>query len=842
MSPHELSWPTRLLAITAGTKALVAMLAATPLAPAIADSSGLATQTVLANLPWLVPALVLLLANGRQFRTGSLGVAMLLVASGSTAAVTQLMVGGAPFVEPLLYVVPSVFAPYFVGRFLLEFPQPRTGRSARWLVTATRVAGGIGCVRFAAALASPLLDGLHQPFLYQLISGGVDPRVGPFLNSALFLLVLGFSFIGFRGLLAEDRRRHERLFLGWAILIATLAARLMKSLYVDSDGNSLGVPYTPLRTLLGILTIAWAVAPSLIAYRALEGRHWQLREVVRRGVRVLLSPQLLAAAAIVPLTATALVIYIRQDQIVSEVFSSTTLAWMVVAALSAVTLYSRRRLLHAFNRAFFREHYDAGETLFTVTNGMRQSRGIDEMVAHLTSGIDRALRPYRVVVLVRDESATQFVPLFGSAEPLPASALLIDLLTVGRGVLDTPLAGGTSPMRWLPQDERYWLVDCGARLVVPLHGSDGTLNGLIAVGDRKSGRTYSDDDRLWLSALAESASLTIEAHSSPAPAEAGPGAASTSWRVGLVQRHARALECDACGHIDEASAAVCDRCGSPLVPSLVPHLLFGKFRFEQRIGRGGMGVVYRARDLALERPVAVKLLPSATPEYSELLRLEARAMAAVTHRHLAVVYGVEAWRGQPLLVCEYMAHGTLADQLSKGPMATGDVLALGLALAEALAVVHARHLLHRDIKPSNIGFDHTGVPKLLDFGLAHLWSATTSLPEELRPNVPAAGTPLYMSPEAVAGAAPTPSVDLWSLHVLLYEAITGRHPFRRETTAQTLSAIANDPAPPLTAVATLSADRAIRLASYFAGALSKRADARPASAADVAAALRALMA
>jgi serine/threonine protein kinase len=277
-----------------------------------------------------------------------------------------------------------------------------------------------------------------------------------------------------------------------------------------------------------------------------------------------------------------------------------------------------------------------------------------------------------------------------------------------------------------------------------------------------------------------------------------------------------------------------------LTPSLVPRVLFGKFRFDQRIGRGGMGVVFRATDLALDRQVAVKMLPGATPEYSELLRLEARAMAAVAHRHLAVVYGVEAWHGQPLLICEYMEHGTLADRLVHGPMAADDVLTLGVSLGEALDVIHARRLLHRDIKPSNIGFDRTDLPKLLDFGLAQLVSAT-QLPKDLRPEIRMAGTPLYMSPESVAGLPPTHAVDLWSLHVLLFEAMSGRHPFRGDSTERTLDAIATTPAPPLAATGGISADRTIRIASYFSKALSKNIAERPRSAADVVASLRSLM-
>jgi serine/threonine protein kinase len=175
-------------------------------------------------------------------------------------------------------------------------------------------------------------------------------------------------------------------------------------------------------------------------------------------------------------------------------------------------------------------------------------------------------------------------------------------------------------------------------------------------------------------------------------------------------------------------------------------------------------------------------------------------------------------------------------------MSADDVLSLGIALAEALDVLHTRQLLHRDIKPSNIGFDQAGVPKLLDFGLAQLLSTSTRLPADLRPDMPAAGTPLYMSPEAVSGAVPTHAFDLWSMHVLLYEAIAGRHPFRRDTTEGTLRAITDASAPPLTVAGTLTPDRTARLVSYFAGALSRNTVERPGSAAEASTALRSLMA
>src|SRR5258707_13213131 len=131
-----------------------------------------------------------------------------------------------------------------------------------------------------------------------------------------------------------------------------------------------------------------------------------------------------------------------------------------------------------------------------------------------------------------------------------------------------------------------------------------------------------------------------------------------------------------------------------------------------------MGVVYLAHDTALDRDVALKTLRNLRPHRVERLRDEARAMAALNHESLATLYGLEIWRGTPVLVVEYFPKGTLADRLSHGPLAPEDAIALGLQLARALAYMHARAVEHRDLKPSNIAFTPAGRVKLLDFGLA----------------------------------------------------------------------------------------------------------------------------
>jgi serine/threonine-protein kinase len=170
-------------------------------------------------------------------------------------------------------------------------------------------------------------------------------------------------------------------------------------------------------------------------------------------------------------------------------------------------------------------------------------------------------------------------------------------------------------------------------------------------------------------------------------------------------------------------------------------------------------------------------------------------MAAITHPNLALIFGVEAWQGTPILVIEYLAGRTLAERLEAGALEWSQVIELSLVLANVLDRVHSSGILHRDVKPSNIGFTEENVPKLLDFGLVHIARLDTGARsidlmldgEATESGV--SGTPLYMSPEALLGERSDPTFDLWSLGVVAFEAIAGKHPFERETPGGTLQAI-----------------------------------------------------
>jgi serine/threonine protein kinase len=246
-------------------------------------------------------------------------------------------------------------------------------------------------------------------------------------------------------------------------------------------------------------------------------------------------------------------------------------------------------------------------------------------------------------------------------------------------------------------------------------------------------------------------------------------------RPGRELAYEAAAECIRCGAVSAHHGDACGVCGGVVTPALLPSVVAGKFRVESRIGAGGMGVVYRARDLSLARHVALKTLPHSSFDDVERLRREARAMAAVVHPHLASIHSLETWAGRPILVCEYLPKGTLADRLKAGPMPPGEAIGIGRALAGALSCLHRSGILHRDVKPSNIGFTNTAEPKLLDFGLARILYADESLSSSSLGHV--AGTLRYISPEVLNGGLPTTDADVWSLSVSLYEAVAGVHPY-----------------------------------------------------------------
>jgi hypothetical protein len=220
---------------------------------------------------------------------------------------------------------------------------------------------------------------------------------------------------------------------------------------------------------------------------------------------------------------------------------------------------------------------------------------------------------------------------------------------------------------------------------------------------------------------------------------------------------------------------------------LAPGLRLDHFRIEKKLGAGGMGEVYLATDLALDRPVAIKVLPSGVSSGTPKERLirEARAQARIHHANVAHIYFIGEDQGRVYFAMEYVEGETLADKLARGPMSVEDALAAIHAAALGLREAQRRGFTHRDVKPSNLMIDRDGALKVLDFGLvAGGGERAADAPVQ---QTTLAGTPLYMAPEQALGEPVDLRADIYALGATLYHLVAGKPPFVAESFEQLMT-------------------------------------------------------
>lgn len=257
------------------------------------------------------------------------------------------------------------------------------------------------------------------------------------------------------------------------------------------------------------------------------------------------------------------------------------------------------------------------------------------------------------------------------------------------------------------------------------------------------------------------------------------------------------------------------------------RLLAGRYRVVAQLGRGGMGVVWRAVDEVLGREVAVKELRTYTdadgPELADLrlrMQREARAAARVRHPGVVAVHDVGEVDGRPLIVMELVDGPSLDAVLrERGPLDPREVAGIGAKVMDALAAAHEAGVLHRDVKPGNILLDRSGRVLLTDFGIATMEDPGDGAATQLTRTGHLVGSLDYMAPERAQGADPGPASDVWALGATLYAAVEGASPFRRTSTFSTLTAIVGEPLP--------VSHRAGALGPVLERLLDKRPEARP---------------
>lgn len=736
-------------------------------------------------LPWLVYVLLascfglmgiaLSAVNRHDVRASWLGGIFVLVA----APLAAPFFSGRPLSEFgwLWFVRADVFLPAFLWRFAAEFPSPLVETPGAVFRSIARIALAVGAVLavstasliFWPAQAADVRNWLRPPL-------GESTAYYPLLYSLISGAFAALIWRAQRGR-ADERRR----LLIFAIGLAAGAAPLLLQVLLETIPAYYRFVHQPGREqAVGMIVFgALGVIPFVTAYSVLFDRVVELKVVLRAAIQYALARYTIVIAAALPFAALMLLIYRERAQPLATFASGVRPLTLGGAALAGVlALRARRRLIAMLDRRFFREPYDTRQLLDQVMGDALRAPTAADLQRRLYAAMQRSM--HAPLTLFVADQAQQLLTEPDGSHPIGAGGVLVTLASGDVTAMDVEPSDRRTPFRRLPPDEQQWLLSGGFVLLIPLKTTEGRLLGLLALGRKRSGLPYSIDDRRFLGAMATSVVLSLD------------NLRLRSTSSDASERPAR--ECQQCSRLNGPDARTCT-CGGEVTPCGAPHTLRGIYRLDRKIGAGGMGVVYFARDLNLDRPVAIKTLPALSADHASRLRNEARAMAAVHHPNLAVIHGVETWQGIPFLVQEYLAGGTLADRLGARVMGPADALQLCATIAEALEHLHAAGIVHRDVKPSNIGFTERDVPKLLDFGLAKLPKAADGQPDtetrstaqphvEFGDTIVYGGTPAYMSPEALEATVPArPSLDLWALGVVLFECVTGRRPFGGQTRA-----------------------------------------------------------
>ncbi len=862
---------TRALIVVAGLQILGALAGFAFGDPYTSDAfAGAAIPPRWFVLPILVFASggTLLLVMGRDdVRAARLGLFFLLLATPFTSRWLLVLAEWAPRPVALPAVVlrslhvDSFFAWSF-WLFAHEFPQaPTSRRVRRALAWGERVALLSGLALAGKELLAIALAVAMAPAGASAASIALDKPSYEHYWIPTLLTITALSVLLWRARKAvgAERRRVGLFVTALAIGLTPLFSQIALGAipaYQRFLEQPVVLPVIVILTLVFFFTVPFTTAYAVLVHHVLN-----VKLLARRAIQYALARGTAIALIALPLAALIVYFYLRADLPLADLVSGNGWLLLALASAGALALYFRAPLLEAIDRRFFREQYNSRRILTVLVHDLRGVSDANDLAELICREMDRALHLESAAVLVEDPRSGTFTdPHTRSRRRLDASSPLARLVADTSEPLDTELEGRPSPVTRLPLDDRHWLAEHAVKLITPIPASDGTLLGMILLGAKKSGLPFLADDRQLLRDIANSAAMGIELSrirrevvEQQATTKGDNGQPSAT--VATPPKTENARECPHCGRVYLSYTVFCTHCSRKLEPAQIPYVLPpNRFRFERRIGAGGMGVVYRASDLSLGRPVAIKTLRKVSPDHALRLRREARTAAAVVHPHLASIYGVDTWQTTPMLILELLEGGTLGQRIEKGVLPPLETVEIGIAMAGALERLHGADILHRDVKPNNIGFTREGVPKLMDFGIARMVLDSRTEPGPVSgssdwmevvddqvvtwvwgvPGDPQTrsrqlvGTLSYLSPEALEGEPATASFDLWGLAVVLYECLIGRKLFRGDEIKQVMARIVMGRVPELTDVRPEAPEA---LGSFFRTALHRDIDRRPPTAA-----------
>ena len=681
---------------------------------------------------------------------------------------------------------------------------------------------------WAPLLAGPAIATVYA--LYLLARTVYDP--GPLASLAPRWVLIAFGLQSLIYLLAgllvlpigywrletlTQRRRFRVLFLGALIGLLFYLPRVFTTALVDFNPSIADFMTSPTVNLID--SAGFLLFPLSFAYAILRHRLFDIRVIIRRGLQyafargVLLSiPPLIAALLAVDLM-------LHGNEPLFAVLKARGWLYGGIAALTAVAYLRRHAWLSLLDRRFFRDKYDAQRLFHQIVEEIRRAPSIQQVAPDVVSRIADALHAEFCALLLRKPGETAYRVIGAS----PAGALTSDLPATNKLIplvraLDTSVPILLAESGWLgqqlPQADKDFLHRARIDLLVPVALAEGRTEALLVLGMKLSEEPYGREDMALLETVAGAIALLLFRGPASLPGRAFE-------------------ECPQCGACYETGTAQCEVEGTALNLVASPRLLVDRYRLEKRLGQGGMGKVYRATDVTLDRTVAVKMLRDeffSDQQALERFRRESRVAGSLSHPNVVTVhdFGVDP-NQRAFLVMELLDGITLREELrAHTRLSPARTVQLFEPICAGVGAAHLRGLVHRDLKPENIFLVRIGPPefvKITDFGIA---KCLPQVSEDTSRTLTGMffGTFPYMSPEQLQGQSLSTRWDLWALSVVAFELLCGVQPFVGPDFPTLLHAIFEANFPP---VSSLVPQAPPRWQEFFNHAFARSENDRPGS-------------
>ena len=767
-----------------------------------------------------------LLALGARGSTAMLMTLALIVTAAANAGPLLGSAQGVPLLGPLLlifnWIITALSFP-IIGLAVIYFPhRAEILDRHRWIVPAVLAAAApmfvIGVLSAAFLLGADAV----LPALTWLAERAwtFDACFAVGLAANVLIVIEGIGRYR-QNPDANERRRIQIVVFTGVPAVFAYALKTGIPLLFGLLGRPVELPW-----LLEALLQAIVLLPAFGLPYAVAVRHvFSPRTVLRRSLQYAFARRTLTVLVVLPVIALVASLVQQRDMSLSMIVSGRPLFYLICLALLGLGLRYRVAAQRWLDQHFFRSEYDAREILVSLAGRVPYEADPRDLLAMVVGQIDTALHPEGVAVFARAESGSPnttpgaelggvFEPVTSlrvSAAPLRADSGVVTLLRWSDKPLEVFLDDDQSPVARVPPADRRWLAGTNAALLVPIFagGSDPRpFVGLIALGAKRSEEPYTPEDRELLRGIAVQMGVALDL--SRLRQQVG----ATQVIGGSTQAHTPTVLV--------AGSAI----SGPAIA--VGTIVDNKYRVDAIVGQGGMGAVFRAWDVRLERDVAIKVVRGdllADPDSRERFRRESQIVARLQHPAIVTVFDYGTLTdGAAFLVMEFVPGEDLRHLLKRerrlAPPRVADLLA---GIGGGVESAHKAGIFHRDLKPENILLPESGTgPKVVDFGVAKL-ATNTGARGTMTGFGTIVGTPAYMAPEQLRGETVDGRADVFSLGVMTFEMLTGTLPYG----GASLFDIGMKQAAGAAAVDT--ADMPAEIAALVRRAIAFERDARPGS-------------